>query len=125
MRRPYNGRDIPRSFGRESEDTVHVIWHHDECVQFDVPLVVGNLNPAAPNDMPNFVQGHFAASHVAEQARASSRADREEERATLGVVEVGHADRHPPTYSRRDVHLNTASIAVRNSATSASPTTRG
>ena len=73
-------------------NAMHMVGHHHKSVQFHLGVMVGNGLPAFPRDLPIFRQLHFIIYHLAKQVFALIRANRDEIRACLGVIVLGHAD---------------------------------
>jgi hypothetical protein len=52
--RPYN-----------DDNPMHMVWHHDKCIQFDVGNVIGQIPPRQFHQSPQFIQPHLPIHHVA------------------------------------------------------------
>ena len=73
-------------------DSMKVIWHDDEGLQFSQREMARDILPTTLGDFARVIQPHFSIHDFAEQAFPSPRADRHEIRAGLGIVMSLQAD---------------------------------
>ena len=67
-------------------DSMHVIGHDNEGVQFNRREMIRDFLPTTPGDFAGIVQPHFTVHHMTEQTFPIPRADRHEIGARLAMV---------------------------------------
>jgi len=70
----------------DPNDPVHMIWHDDKRVQFDVTKMFWNITPTSFDRRPEGIEAQTAFENVTEEGLTTSRADRNEIGAGLCVI---------------------------------------
>jgi len=79
-------------FAGQNDDAVDVVGHDHKRVHVHAGIMVGHFIPHRLHHAPRIVHVHAPIDDRAEQAFAVLRANRDEIRARLGVIETAHAD---------------------------------
>ena len=91
MLRPYEKRAFDLR-PHNGQDTMDVIGHDNERLEFDLRKVKGDFQPDLMNDAPEGGQTHSAVCDLAEKTALPEGANRHEVESTLGVIESLEAD---------------------------------
>ena len=85
---------MPRPYGgvRNHDYPMHMIGHHDECVDVHVAEMIRHFPPYFFGYFPCLIQLHRIAPNFAKQRRTVVRANRDEICARLPVIKIGQAD---------------------------------
>jgi hypothetical protein len=86
------GRTAVRPYVTNHHDTVDMIRHHYEGVQFDLVTDMFRAQPFRHNDLAGDAEACLATNHVPERALAVLRAYRHKIRARLRVIVFAQAD---------------------------------
>ena len=76
----------------DHNDSVHMIWHYHERIQFRSGKPAWQCLPNRPHHPSGIIQPHLSAIRTSQRARPIPRADRHEVRPWLGIVMSLEAD---------------------------------
>ena len=91
MLRPYKGRAFDLR-PHNGQDTVDVIGHDNERLEFNLRKVKGDFQPDLMNDASQSGQVHGTVDDLAKQAALLEGANRDKVESALGVIESLEAD---------------------------------
>lgn len=75
------------------DDSVHMVWHDDPRVQFDMGIMIWKVIPCGLNNPPRSVQPHFAVNDLSEKRDSVLSANGDEICPILTVIKPTEAHR--------------------------------